>query len=166
MAIKLHVNGGFTVLELLVVVTLMTIMLSLAVPSFTSFIDQQRVNQQVKDFRAAASLARSEAVKRKSKVYLQAEGGNWSNGWLVTLDDDDTFSSCGSCLAIFQSSGAFSAVESASVVGFYFNQSGRPSESGVEVTFCDQPASSRVKKQVLRIKPSGTTSVEKEGSCL
>ena len=93
--------GGFTVIELLVVVAIAAIFLALGVPSFTDFIRQTRLSSAMNDLSADLFLARSEAIKRNSRVLVCARAtatattcsttpaaGTWMNGWLVCFDAD------------------------------------------------------------------------------
>ena len=93
--------GGFTVIELLVVVAIAAIFIALGVPSFTDFIRQTRLSSAMNDLSADLFLARSEAIKRNSRVLVCARAtatattcsttpaaGTWMNGWLVCFDAD------------------------------------------------------------------------------
>lgn len=89
---------GFTLYELLVTVVIMGIILSLGVPNFLEFTRNNRMAATSNDLLSAFTLARSEAVKRKSPVTvcssLNAEaanpacGGTFADGWVVFADDD------------------------------------------------------------------------------
>lgn len=80
--------AGFTLFELLVSVAILVILTTLAAPSFTSFIADQRVKAASFDLMAALTLARSEAIKRNATgaapVNLVPASGGWVNGWTVT----------------------------------------------------------------------------------
>lgn len=76
---------GFTIIELLTVVTLMAVMLALGIPSFKDFIIGQRVKTAAFSFANAAVYARSEAIKRNADVSLVAAAGGWKNGWTITV---------------------------------------------------------------------------------
>jgi type IV fimbrial biogenesis protein FimT len=75
---------GFTLIELMVVITLGAILLGIAVPSFREFMASQRVKNTAFDFAATLLLARSEAVKRNAVVTVEQAPDNWQNGWNVT----------------------------------------------------------------------------------
>jgi type IV fimbrial biogenesis protein FimT len=72
---------GFTLIEMMTVITLMAIVLSIGVPSFRSFILGQRVKTAAFAFVASAVEARSEAIKRNADVSLAAVSGDWAKGW-------------------------------------------------------------------------------------
>jgi type IV fimbrial biogenesis protein FimT len=82
---------GFTLIEVLVVMTVIAIVASIAVPSFSSFVADQRARSAASDLMTAILSARSEAIKRNSNVTITAltAGGatTWGAGWLVTAAD-------------------------------------------------------------------------------
>lgn len=81
---RMHARG-FTLIEVLVVMTIMTIMAGLATPALQSFVAAQRVKTAASDFALAAIFARSEAIKRNAEVSVVAASGGWQNGWTVQL---------------------------------------------------------------------------------
>lgn len=82
---------GFTLIEMMVVLAVAAILLGIGVPSFRSLIENQRMTAVTNDFFAAINLARSEAIKRGTRVDLVPAGadGDWSEGWIVFVDADD-----------------------------------------------------------------------------
>lgn len=74
---------GFTLVELMITVTVAAIFLAIAIPSFTSFVAGQRVKTAAYDLVAAITLVRSEAVKRAAAVSLTQSPGGWHNGWTI-----------------------------------------------------------------------------------
>lgn len=72
---------GFTLLEMLVVVTLLAIGLAIVTPSFRSFLDGQLVKGMAYDLTADLLLARSEALKRNATVQVRYSDSSWSSGW-------------------------------------------------------------------------------------
>ncbi len=82
---------GFTLVEMLIVVSLVAILGAIAVPSFRNLLLNQRLASTASDFVAGLSLARTEAMKRSQKVRLLARYQDWANGWEVaTTVDDET----------------------------------------------------------------------------
>lgn len=61
---------GFTIVELLVTVSIAAILLAVAVPSFQTMIVESRLTTQVNDMVGALNIARSEAIKRNASVSL------------------------------------------------------------------------------------------------
>ena len=65
-------SRGFTLIELMVVISIMAVLLGIGVPSFKSFIAGQRVKTAAGDFSLALVFARSEAIKRNADVTVTA----------------------------------------------------------------------------------------------
>lgn len=63
-------NGGFTLLELLVTVSVLAILVALAVPSFTSVINANRLAAQSNEVVAALQMARAEAIKHNRRAIV------------------------------------------------------------------------------------------------
>jgi type IV fimbrial biogenesis protein FimT len=76
--------GGFTAVEMMIVVLIIGILASLAVPAMRDMIRMQRVKTASFDLFAGLVLARSEAIKRNTSVTLTPVGGNWVLGWTTT----------------------------------------------------------------------------------
>jgi len=94
--------NGFTLVELLVTISVVTILLTIAQPSFVDMFNENRniakVNLLIRDI----NLARTEAVNRRVDVWIASIGGGWDNGWTIfsdidgdaTLDDDGDSTLC------------------------------------------------------------------------
>lgn len=85
---------GFTLVELLATVAVMGVLAVVAVPSMTSIIDSIKLSSASNVFVAGLHLARSEAIKRNSRVVLCktldgiacTPAGGWEQGWIVFHD--------------------------------------------------------------------------------
>lgn len=73
-------NSGFTLMELLIVIVIVGLSLSLAVPNFRDMMLRNRVAYQVNDFLLALNLARSEAMRRGSEVSVQSANNGADSG--------------------------------------------------------------------------------------
>ena len=81
-----HVRG-FTIIELMVTVAIAAILLTVAAPSYTTFIRNSQLSDAVGEFMAAANAARGNAIKQGIKTYLvPTTGTDWSTGWYVFSD--------------------------------------------------------------------------------
>jgi type IV fimbrial biogenesis protein FimT len=92
--------GGFTLPEMLITMGIVAIVLSTAVPSISSTIKDNRLVTQLNSVITDIHFARSEAVKRDTRVILCRSavptagspvcGGttrDWSSGYLIFADD-------------------------------------------------------------------------------
>jgi type IV fimbrial biogenesis protein FimT len=89
--IPADLSAGFSLTEMLIVLGIASILLTMAVPSFRTLIQNQQVTTAANDLFAAIALARSEAIKRGTPVNLAAMDvrSNWQNGWVVFVDNND-----------------------------------------------------------------------------
>jgi type IV fimbrial biogenesis protein FimT len=86
----LHIRpAGFTLVELMTVVSILGVLAMIAGPNFAHLISDQRAKNASSDLYTALATARSEAVKRNIKVTLQQKTGGWIKGWEV-VDPSDT----------------------------------------------------------------------------
>lgn len=74
-------RGGFTLVELLVTVSIVAILAGLAAPSFREMVAKNRAKNIGSDLFASLLRARSEAVTRNANVTLSPVAGNWAKGW-------------------------------------------------------------------------------------
>ncbi len=85
---------GFSLIELMIALTIVAIVALMAFPSFQSTVERNRVSSSLKDFSTSVKFARSEAVKQSSTVTICASSdqatctGNWEQGWIVFTDVD------------------------------------------------------------------------------
>jgi type IV fimbrial biogenesis protein FimT len=86
-------DTGFTIVELMITLSVAGVLLAIAVPSFNQMIVANRLATQANEIVAAVSLGRSEAIKRNASVTLcrvprsdstacAAGSGNWEN-WII-----------------------------------------------------------------------------------
>jgi type IV fimbrial biogenesis protein FimT len=81
-------TSGFTLLELIVAISIAGILMALAIPSFSDMIRNNRLTTYTNELVTALNVARSEAVKRGQQVVVRKTGTNWENGWQVFVDVD------------------------------------------------------------------------------
>ncbi len=73
-------NQGFTLIELMVAISLLAVLAALAAPAMGDFIVRQRVASQAGDLALAMALARSEAIKSSTSIAVIPETVS-PNGW-------------------------------------------------------------------------------------
>ena len=85
---------AFTLVELLVTLSVVAILIAIAAPSFTTQMLNNRSIALGEDFSNAINMARVEAVKRSGRVSICASidgqvcagAGAWANGFIVFVD--------------------------------------------------------------------------------
>ena len=92
MTIK-QINQGFTLLELLMVITIVGVLASIAVPSFSDTIERNRLKEAAESLKSDLMFAKTEAIKRSQNigVTLVKSGADWCYG----INDDNTACACG-----------------------------------------------------------------------
>jgi type IV fimbrial biogenesis protein FimT len=87
-------NAGFSLLELLVTLTVAGILAAIATPSLTTFVQNSRETSEANSLVMALDYARSEAIKEDANVMVcastdgqtcsgNANPGGWAGGWIV-----------------------------------------------------------------------------------
>ncbi len=85
-------TSGFTLLELMIALTIGTIILVWGVPSFQGVLNSQRMSSATNELVMSLNLAKSEAIKRVAYVSVckssngvscSAAGTSWDDGWIV-----------------------------------------------------------------------------------
>jgi type IV fimbrial biogenesis protein FimT len=88
-------NSGFTLVELVVVCTIVGILLTIGVPSFKYVTTANRVSSEINGLLGDLQFARAEAIKQGLTVSVCATsdyatclttGSAWQSGWLVFTD--------------------------------------------------------------------------------
>ena len=87
---------GFTIIELVMVATIVGVLSAMALPYLGGLLRDQRIKAAVGDVNASIIYARSEAIKRNQLVAMCAStdgtgcanSTNWATGWIVFVDTD------------------------------------------------------------------------------
>jgi type IV fimbrial biogenesis protein FimT len=74
---------GFTMTELVITMGIAAILATVAAPSFSGIIANQRAKTAASALYATLAKARSEALTLNGNVTLQPKAGNWANGWQI-----------------------------------------------------------------------------------
>jgi len=143
---------GFTLIELMMTLAVAAIILTIAIPSFTTFTQKSRLTKQVNLLAASIATARGEAAKRGARVVVCASDSptattpacsgtidNWSNGWVVFIDSDNdlTVDAASDVVATFQTENGVSVMNDAAVT-LVFNPDGSTTNADLlKFAICD-----------------------------
>ncbi|HKX43450.1 MAG TPA: GspH/FimT family pseudopilin [Burkholderiaceae bacterium] len=82
---------GFTLVELMVTLTVLAILLSLAAPSFSTLVASNRITTEANELIGTLNLTRAEAIRRAQAVTMRSDNNdNYAKGWHVFPDGDVT----------------------------------------------------------------------------
>lgn len=70
--------------EVMVVVSIVVIFMSIAMPSFTSVAGRIKVKSVTSEIYAALLKTRSEAMMRNMPMVASAKSGGWKSGWTIS----------------------------------------------------------------------------------
>ncbi len=87
---------GFTLTEMIIVLGVVSILSSAAIPGFGRVISGSQIDSAANELYSAMGVARSEAITRARNVSICtrasdtacAGNSNWATGWLVFIDTD------------------------------------------------------------------------------
>jgi type IV fimbrial biogenesis protein FimT len=89
-----HSEAGFNLVELLVVISLASILMGLGVSSYRYITNSSRVSGEINSLLGDMQVARSEAIKRGQTITICpstdgatcAPAGSWNGGWIIFTD--------------------------------------------------------------------------------
>lgn len=180
---KLYLQRGFTVIELMMTIAVLAVLVTVAIPSFGSFIGNNRITAQANTFHSSLLYARSEAVKQNRPVFMCRSGdishatnpcgqtnNGWHDGWVmfVDLDQDGTFDAGETIRTNEGFAGGSTLVETSTtpLAQISYQGDGRISagSSSASFKFCDSKNNDEYTRQ-LSISPLGNPRVTRTGSC-
>jgi type IV fimbrial biogenesis protein FimT len=93
---SIKAQRGFTLIEVMLAISILAVLLGLAVPSFIETVRNNRTISRNNEFIGSLNYARSEALKRSDSVSVCASADqqtctgttDWTTGWIVFSDLD------------------------------------------------------------------------------
>jgi type IV fimbrial biogenesis protein FimT len=89
-------HHGFSLIELMVALTIAAVVLSMGMPGMQQFIRDSRMTTQANDLITLINLSRSQAIHEGHRAELcisadqqSCSNGSWADGWLVWVDRND-----------------------------------------------------------------------------
>ncbi|HWU52876.1 MAG TPA: GspH/FimT family pseudopilin [Tahibacter sp.] len=158
---------GYTVIELLTVVSVAGILAAIAVPNFNSFRVNQRATGRANDLVADIHAARARAVFSSTRAEI-VPVGTWSRGWNVDLIDRSNGSESRVEInkrAIDSSDESITAVsgsEAVDLIAFEANGALSAPTGGVVLHVC--VGSPKAQSRDVVIMPSGFAEVRRDSS--
>ena len=101
--IRCNAHHGFTLIELMVALTVAAILTFIAVPSYQGITNSHRIGAEANDLLGDIEFARSEAIKRGQTVVVCAStnsntcsgSSTWNSGWIVLLPASNSCTATG-----------------------------------------------------------------------
>ena len=168
-------SRGFTLVELMVVLSIVAILVGLAAPQFGTMLLRSRLSAHANDAVSSALLARGEAIKRNAPVSMCVStdgaacgGSSWEQGYLVMCrtTDNSTCDEAGPSTLVLRYNrampGGWKMTEAASLTRVVFQPTGVGATPGAW-TICRATPVGGERRQV-RVSSTGRPSVTKEVS--
>jgi type IV fimbrial biogenesis protein FimT len=153
--------SGFTLVELVVALSIASILAAIAVPSYRELVASQRVRAAASALYGSLIYARSEAIKRNWTAFLDAT--NLAAGWTVQLGDSATSCNLPGSATRLKSQESFSGLTfTPSAPTFCYNSTGRAQSGGNTTVVISGTGTSRCWS--VMVDSSGRPSVT-EGGC-
>lgn len=167
---------GFTLTEMVVTLAVGGLLMTVAVPSFKSLVDRNRVSTTINSLVSSLMYARGEAVRRGQFVSVcpsniaatACETGEsaatWDDGWLVYVSNDSgTLASSTDILKAHQIDGkSIVTVSSSTTKPFIYNASGFKEVDGItqHLLTVSFPDTKTGESRLLTAKSNGQLGVE------
>jgi type IV fimbrial biogenesis protein FimT len=171
---------GFTLIELMVTLAVLSIVLGVGIPAFDSLITNGRLTSQINQSIGLISFARSEAAKRTGTTITvcgstdeaTCNTSNWEGGWLVMNDvDGDRTVDAGDGDILLRVGPALAGGNTLRTLGFgnagfiQFDDAGSPGSAGTFI-LCDGRGAEEAKAIVLSIVGQSRTAVDEDANSI
>lgn len=161
-------SAGFTLIELMIVMTILAIVISIGVPSFNNLIKNNRLSAASNDIAGALQYARSEAVRRGRTIQVQALDSDIANGLQVWFDDNsDGNYDAGEEMRVVNLADISGLAVTADITNLDMGYSPRGAVNGagnvLNITLCDDRTGNHGKQ--LRLLASGVLRLSAQIAC-
>lgn len=78
-------QAGFTLIEAMVTLSILSILAAIAAPSFQKLINNWKIEKTISTLENTIQLSRSEAIKRGESIAIHPNE-NWSQGWFISKE--------------------------------------------------------------------------------
>jgi len=150
---------GFTLLELLLVLSIAAVLLILGVPAFQDYGARQRMSAAIHSLHSHVALARDAAIRFNVNVIVCPgdllhgckAGNDWSNGWIVFSDynGDGQYQPLETVHRVEAGLEQIAIYSSAGRPNLRFYPNGSAPGSNGSITFCDWRGPAHARKLVV-----------------
>ncbi|MEI7430443.1 MAG: GspH/FimT family pseudopilin [Betaproteobacteria bacterium] len=166
---------GFSLTEMMVTLTIISLLLGLAIPSYQAFAASSYISSEVSELNSDIELARREALKLGQTVIVCpsknaidcTDQASWANGWIVFTTENDCSSTNGTLLRIKH---AFASSTTANYIPFEighsalcFSHLGVSSADNAGLFIFNTPPAKDKYKRCLTVSDTGPAQVMQKG---
>ena len=81
-------RNGFTLIDVILTLSIISILISIALPSFSAYVKQAQVKTASNSLLEAINLTRTQAIMTNKRATIRKQN-EWSEGWEIFIDTDN-----------------------------------------------------------------------------
>ena len=157
-----HKQTGFTLVELIIAVAIITIVASIAFPTYRTYIENSRIRTAAESIQNGLQKARSEAVLKNANVtFTLSANSDWAVGCTVPVTADNNGDGLEDCPTLIaersDASGTIQAVDVAAQTQVIFTNLGTRVAGGLTQITIDNSALTSAESRELRVTINGAS---------